>query len=87
MDDEYRGLFATRAPNRPNQIGLSVVRLTKIEANVLYVKDLDVIEGTPLLDIKPYVAEFDRREDVRIGWLEDKVDKLPRSKDDGRFTE
>ena len=87
MDDEYRGLFATRAPNRPNQIGLSVVRLTKIEDNILFVKDLDIIEGTPLLDIKPYVAEFDRREDIRIGWLENNVDKLPRSKDDGRFSE
>jgi tRNA-Thr(GGU) m(6)t(6)A37 methyltransferase TsaA len=70
LDSELRGLFATRAPKRPNPIGLSVVRLEGIQAGVLSVLDLDILEGTPVLDIKPYVTEFDGRTDVRIGWLE-----------------
>ncbi len=70
LDSELRGLFATRAPKRPNPIGLSVVRLKGIQGGVLSVLDLDILEGTPVLDIKPYVTEFDGRTDVRIGWLE-----------------
>lgn len=70
LDSELRGLFATRAPKRPNPIGLSVVRLEGIQGRVLSVLDLDILEGTPVLDIKPYVTEFDGRTDVRIGWLE-----------------
>ena len=85
LDDEERGLFATRAPRRPNAIGLSVVRLDKIEKNKLYVRDIDIIDGTPLLDIKPYVPEFDVRAADKKGWLEKNVSKLPTSKDDGRF--
>ncbi|HEC89032.1 MAG: tRNA (N6-threonylcarbamoyladenosine(37)-N6)-methyltransferase TrmO [Thermoplasmata archaeon] len=85
MDDNLRGVFSTRAPSRPNNIGLSIVRLIKIEGNILYIKDVDVVDGTPLLDIKPYVPEFDVREDVRIGWLRDNIYKLSESKDDGRF--
>ncbi|MGM0414365.1 MAG: tRNA (N6-threonylcarbamoyladenosine(37)-N6)-methyltransferase TrmO [Bacillota bacterium] len=85
MEDKEHGIFAIRAPSRPNSIGLSVVRLEKIEGNILYIKDVDIVDGTPLLDIKPYVPQFDSRENVRIGWLEDNVDKLPDKKDDGRF--
>lgn len=85
MDDNLRGVFSTRAPSRPNNIGLSIVRLIKIEGNILYIKDVDVVDGTPLLDIKPYVPEFDVREDVRIGWLRENIYKLSESKDDGRF--
>ncbi len=70
LDTEIRGLFATRAPKRPNPIGLSVVRLEDIQGSVLSVLDLDILNGTPVLDIKPYVTEFDERRDVRIGWLE-----------------
>ena len=69
MDSEPRGVFATRAPVRPNPIGLSVVPLHKIEGNILFVDQLDVLDGTPVLDIKPYVPEFDAMIDVRIGWL------------------
>lgn len=85
MDDKLRGVFATRAPSRPNTIGISVVRLEKIKGNILYIQNLDVLDGTPLLDIKPYVPEFDEREVIRIGWLEKGIHKLPKSKDDGRF--
>jgi len=75
-----------RSPNRPNPIGISVVRLVKVEDNVLHIQDVDIVDGTPLLDIKPYVPEFDIREVEKIGWLEKKVRKLPTSKDNGRFT-
>lgn len=68
-DDEY-GIFATRAPHRPNGLGISVVRLIGIEYNVLKVKDIDVLDGTPLLDIKPFVQRFDCRSGVRSGWQE-----------------
>ena len=73
LDTEPRGLFATRAPTRPNPIGLSVVELMRIEGNVLHVDGLDVLDGTPLLDLKPFVPEFDHRSDCRIGWLEGKT--------------
>ena len=69
LDDHLRGLFATRAPRRPNPIGLSVVRLIEIRDNVLTVNGIDMVNGTPLIDIKPYVSEFDKRDDVRLGWL------------------
>jgi tRNA-Thr(GGU) m(6)t(6)A37 methyltransferase TsaA len=87
MDDQLRGVFATRAPSRPNPIGLSVVRLDKIEGNILYIRDLDIVDGTPLLDIKPYVSEFVPGDIQKTGWLEQNVKKLPKTKDDGRFTE
>ncbi|WP_153012582.1 tRNA (N6-threonylcarbamoyladenosine(37)-N6)-methyltransferase TrmO [Pyrococcus kukulkanii] len=86
MHDEYHGVFATRAPSRPNPIGISVVRLLRIEGNVLHVEDVDIVDGTPLLDIKPYVPEFDVRKVERIGWLEKNVHKLPYIRDDGRFS-
>ena len=85
MDDRLHGVFATRAPARPNPIGLSVVRLMGVEGNRLHVGDVDIVDGTPLLDIKPYVPKFDIREVTRIGWLEDNVRKLPKARDDGRF--
>ena len=87
MDDVERGLFATRAPARPNQIGLSIVRLEKVEGNTLHIKDVDIVDGTPLLDIKPYTHEFDIRGDIRIGWLEGKILKLSKTTDDGRFVD
>ena len=70
LDTVPRGLFATRAPSRPNPIGISIVKLLGIEGHVLTVEGLDLLDGTPVLDIKPYFGEFDRREDVRCGWLE-----------------
>jgi tRNA-Thr(GGU) m(6)t(6)A37 methyltransferase TsaA len=85
MDDVERGVFATRSPARPNAIGISVVRLLGIEGNILYVENVDIIDGTPLLDIKPYVPEFDGADGVRIGWLKDNIRKLGQTRDDGRF--
>jgi tRNA-Thr(GGU) m(6)t(6)A37 methyltransferase TsaA len=85
MDEEVHGVFAIRGPSRPNPIGISIVRLVGIEKNILHIQDIDIVDGTPLLDIKPYVPEFDVREAERIGWLEKNVDKLATSKDDGRF--
>lgn len=85
LDNQIRGIFATRAPGRPNSIGISIVRLVKIEKNILYVQDFDIIEGTPLLDIKPYISEFDYRDVTKNGWYDKKVKNLPSSKDDGRF--
>ena len=87
MDNEERGVFAIRGPRRPNPIGISIVRLVRVEENILHIKDLDMIDGTPLLDIKPYVPEFDVQEVTKIGWLEKNVHKLPTLKDDGRFME
>jgi len=85
MDEDEHGVFATRAPSRPNPIGLSIVRLISVEGNVLHIEDVDIVDGTPLLDIKPYVPEFDIRTVERTGWLERNVHKLPEARDDGRF--
>ena len=69
-DTREHGLFATRSPNRPNAIGLSVVHLLKREGNVLHVTNVDMLDGTPLLDIKPYVPEFDAHPISRAGWFD-----------------
>ena len=74
LEDVERGVFATRAPCRPNPIGFSVVRLVRRDGTVLHLADVDVLDGTPLLDVKPYVARFDHREDVRSGW-QDGIDE------------
>ncbi len=87
MDDQLRGVFATRAPSRPNPIGMSIVRLVRVEGGRLHIQDVDVVDGTPLLDIKPYVPEFDAREATSIGWLKKRVDRLRKTRDDGRFSE
>ncbi|MBW2038049.1 MAG: tRNA (N6-threonylcarbamoyladenosine(37)-N6)-methyltransferase TrmO [Deltaproteobacteria bacterium] len=87
MDSEVHGVFAMRGPSRPNPIGISVVRLVRIEGNILHIQDVDIVDGTPLLDIKPYVPEFDTREAKKTGWLEKNVHRLSASKDDGRFIE
>jgi tRNA (adenine37-N6)-methyltransferase len=70
LDDKEHGLFATRFPARPNPLGFSIVKLLGVHGNVLEVEGLDVLDGTPLLDIKPYVLEFDQRDPVRCGWYE-----------------
>jgi tRNA-Thr(GGU) m(6)t(6)A37 methyltransferase TsaA len=85
LDDTPRGLFSTRAPKRPNAIGLSVVRLVKIEGATLYIEDVDIVDSTPLLDIKPYVPEFDSREAERTGWLNGKAKRAKRAEADKRF--
>ena len=73
LDTSERGVFATRSPKRPNPIGLSLVRLVRIEGTVLHVEELDLLDGTPLLDIKPYVPPFDDRAGARYGWFEQRA--------------
>ncbi len=85
LDDSLRGVFATRAPRRPNAIGISVVRLVGIEGCTLHIEDLDIADSTPLLDIKPYVPEFDYREVERIGWLAGKAERVAEVGADERF--
>jgi len=70
LDDQFRGLFATRYPCRPNPIGLSVVRLLRRQDNILDIRGVDMLDGTPLLDIKPYVPEFDMYTETHTGWYE-----------------
>ena len=85
MDDVLHGVFATRAPKRPNPIGISIVRLNKVEGGTLHIEDVDIVDGTPLLDIKPYVPEFDSQKVERIGWLSKNVKKVYEMKSDERF--
>jgi tRNA-Thr(GGU) m(6)t(6)A37 methyltransferase TsaA len=75
LDEEPHGIFACRHFNRPNPIGISVVELLERRGNKLKVRQIDVLDGTPLLDIKPYVPEFDERKNVKVGWLTDKLRK------------
>ena len=86
LDVRQHGIFSTRAPVRPNPIGLSVVRLLGVRGGRLRVQDLDVVDGTPLLDIKPYVPDFDSRQAGRVGWYAARLKLLPGQKADGRFT-
>jgi tRNA-Thr(GGU) m(6)t(6)A37 methyltransferase TsaA len=87
MDDNKHGIFATRAPKRPNPIGLSVVCLDKIEGNIVHISNVDIADETPLLDIKPYIPQMERREDeeVCIGWFEDHHHKASDMRSDDRF--
>jgi tRNA-Thr(GGU) m(6)t(6)A37 methyltransferase TsaA len=85
LDDRPRGIFSTRAPVRPNPIGLSVVRLVRRTHSTLEVDDLDILDGTPILDIKPYVPEFDHRPGASIGWLEGVREMAAQSRSDERF--
>jgi tRNA-Thr(GGU) m(6)t(6)A37 methyltransferase TsaA len=85
MDSRPRGVFATRAPARPNPIGLSVVRLLKIEGHTLHVENIDILDGTPLLDVKPYVPEFDHHPADRVGWLEQAKGMVQQKRADDRF--
>jgi tRNA-Thr(GGU) m(6)t(6)A37 methyltransferase TsaA len=85
MDSQLRGVFATRAPKRPNPIGLSIVKLISIEHNILRIENVDILDGTPLLDIKPYVPDFDRPPADRVGWLEQAKGRVQRKRSDNRF--
>jgi len=85
LDDEKHGVFATRAPKRPNSIGLSVLKLNKIVKNILFIENVDILDGTPVLDIKPYTSRFDFVMDERNGWIEKGLDKSADKKSDNRF--
>lgn len=85
MDKQQRGVFATRSPLRPNHIGLSIVKLVKIEGNTLTVKGIDILDGTPLLDIKPYIEKFDAVENSVSGWMKAGEDEIRHKRSDNRF--
>ena len=85
MDTVERGVFATRAPVRPNQIGISTVRLVRIDGNKVYFQDCDMIDGTPVLDIKPYFPEIVDGDSLRFGWTEKKIDNIDKIRSDERF--
>ena len=85
LDDQPRGVFATRAPKRPNPLGLSVVRLIKVKGHILEIENVDVLDRTPLLDIKPFVPDFDTYENVRTGWLETVSKNADKKRSDERF--
>ena len=85
LDDKKRGVFATRAPQRPNPIGLSIVKLKKIDKTVIHVEDIDILDRTPIIDIKPYIPKIDAIKTKEIGWLKGKTAKMSRRKADKRF--
>ncbi len=70
LEDEEHGIFSIRSPHRPNHIGISIVKLEKVEKNIITFSEVDILNGTPLLDVKPYVLYFDSRENVKNGWIE-----------------
>jgi tRNA-Thr(GGU) m(6)t(6)A37 methyltransferase TsaA len=85
LDDSLRGVFSTRAPKRPSPIGISVVRLLRVEGCTLHIEGVDIVDGTPLLDIKPYVPAFDVRKTKSIGWLSKKAGRASKIRADERF--
>ena len=85
LDTTPRGVFATRAPRRPNAIGLSIVRLIEVNGSTLFIEDVDILDGTPLLDLKPYVPVFDAYPDASSGWLEQSAHGAEVFRSDERF--
>ena len=86
LEEVEHGIFSIRAPKRPNPIGISIVKLEKIENNILYIKDVDIIDGTPLLDIKPYIPQFDAVETpIQTGWMQDNSKSVVDKRSDDRF--
>ena len=85
LDNTPRGVFATRAPRRPNAIGLSIVRLTGVKDMTVFIEDVDILDGTPLLDLKPYVPVFDAYPDALSGWLEHSAQGAGTFRSDERF--
>ncbi len=87
MDDKIHGVFSTRAPRRPNPIGMSVVKLNKIVNNILYIENIDVLNGTPVLDVKPFIPDVDSPKVTKLGWLDGRSKKMADKKSDNRFIE
>ena len=85
LDDMCHGIFATRSPVRPNKLGMSIVKLTKRDGLHLFIAGNDMLDGTPVIDIKPYVPQFDHRHTNRIGWYEERINRLNETKADGRM--
>ncbi len=87
LEDEIHGVFAIRAPKRPNAIGMSIVKLLDIKENILKIEGPDMLDGTPLLDIKPYIPDFDSYENANAGWQEKHKGKVRTKKSDERFSD
>jgi tRNA-Thr(GGU) m(6)t(6)A37 methyltransferase TsaA len=85
LDQDEQGIFATRAPVRPNPIGISVVRLMRIEDNRLFIQDMDIVDGTPLLDIKPFIVEFGPKGTIKQGWYTKHIGNVVHARADQRF--
>jgi tRNA-Thr(GGU) m(6)t(6)A37 methyltransferase TsaA len=85
LDNVEHGIFAIRAPKRPNHIGISVVKLKKVEENKLFIDEVDIIDETPLLDIKPYISKFDVRRNTKSGWIKNKLVDRNKHHSDNRF--
>ncbi len=85
MDTVERGVFATRSPARPNHIGLSIVKIERIEGNKVYILGVDVLDGTPLLDIKPYIKNFDSVDESASGWMTASEEEVSQRRSDKRF--
>ena len=87
MDTQERGIFSCKAPKRPNAIGTSTVKLLGVENNIVHIEQVDMLDGTPLIDIKPFYPRYDNRtEGVRLGWLEKNKDlPLEALRSDERF--
>lgn len=86
MGTKEHGVFATRSPKRPNHIGLSIVKLDRVEDNKLFVSEIDLIDGTPILDIKPFFEKFDNRNNTRQGWLQKvSLEDIQNLRSDNRF--
>ena len=85
MDEQIRGVFATRSPLRPNHIGISIVKLIRVEGNKLFVRGIDVLDKTPLLDIKPYIEKFDAVQESVSGWQQASDEEIRKKRSDNRF--
>ena len=87
MDTSPRGVFATRSPLRPNHIGISIVKLIGVEKNIITVQGIDILDGSPLLDIKPYIAAFDAVHQSRSGWMKGSEEEVACKRSDHRFAD
>ncbi len=85
MDTQERGVFATRSPLRPSHIGLSITKILSIDDNIVTIKGIDVLDGTPLIDIKPYIPQFDGVNGVKTGWMNKSRSEVNTARSDERF--
>jgi tRNA (adenine37-N6)-methyltransferase len=85
MDTEKRGVFSTRSPLRPSHIGMSIVNLISVDGNRLKIRGIDILDGTPLIDIKPFIPQFDCIQDAKSGWMRHSVDEIKMKRADERF--
>ncbi len=85
MDNQPKGVFATRSPLRPNHIGISIVNLIRVVGCKVFIKGIDILDGTPLLDIKPYIEKFDAMKESSSGWLQANDEEISKKRSDNRY--